>query len=60
MMPEFEHNGMARCGSCGEPVCPVIIGTPANVEANPLITVRCIGCAATEAAEAITRSACND
>lgn len=56
-MTEFEHNGMARCGSCGEPCVPVLIGTPAEVEANPNIVVRCIACAATEEAEAITRAA---
>lgn len=57
MHAEFEHNGMARCGMCGEPVAPVLIGTPADVENNPNIIVRCPGCAATEEAEAITREA---
>jgi hypothetical protein len=54
---EFMHNGMARCGMCGEPVAPVLIGTVAEAEANPNIVIRCVACAATEAAEAITREA---
>lgn len=59
-MREFEHNGMARCGSCGEPTCPVLIGTPAEVEANPNIIIRCIACSATEEAEAITAAEARD
>jgi uncharacterized protein (UPF0212 family) len=55
-MIEFAHNGMARCGSCGEPVAPVLIGSVADVEANSNIIVRCFACAASEEAEAITRT----
>lgn len=54
---EFESHGMARCGSCGEPSCPVLLGTPAEVEANPNIIVRCIACSVAEEAEAITGEA---
>jgi hypothetical protein len=50
---QFEHNGMARCESCGEPCAPVLVGTPAGVEANPMIVIRCIACSAVEEAEAI-------
>ncbi len=56
-MPQFEHNGMARCGICKEPTVRVLAGTPAEVERNPLIVVRCVGCAAVEEAEAITEAA---
>jgi hypothetical protein len=56
-MHDLKHNGMARCGSCGEPCVPVLIGDPREVERNPNITVRCIACAATEEAEKITNEA---
>lgn len=51
----FNHNGMARCGICGEPCAPVLIGDPREAEANPHIIIRCVACAATEEAEAITK-----
>ncbi len=52
----FEHNGMARCGLCGEPCAPVVCGDPREIERNPLIVIRCIACAASEEAEAITKA----
>jgi len=57
---EFEHNGMARCGLCGEPTVPVLIGDPREVERDPNIVIRCMACAATEEAETITREASAD
>lgn len=54
---EIAHNGMARCGACGEPCAPVLIGTPTDIENHPLIRLRCIACSVTEEAEAITASA---
>lgn len=59
MSVRFEGKGMARCGTCGEPVALVLIGSVADVESNQNIIVRCPGCAATEEAEAITRDAAN-
>lgn len=53
----YEHVGMARCGSCGEPTAPVLRGSVAEVEANPNIVIRCYGCATTEEAETITKDA---
>lgn len=60
----IENNGMARCGICGEPCVIVLVGDPREVEAmftltaaaerDPLLVIRCIACAATEEAEAIT------
>lgn len=54
---QIEHNGMARCGLCGEPTAPVLMGDPREIECDPNIIIRCLACAATEAAEAITREA---
>lgn len=54
---EFKHNGMARCGGCGEPTVPVLIGDPRGVERDPNIVIRCFACAAGEEADAITRKA---
>lgn len=54
---EFEGVGMARCGICGEPTVQVLTGNVAKIEAAPNIIIRCMGCAATEAAEAITKAA---
>lgn len=63
-MPEFERNGvrfacvgMARCGLCGDPSVPVLQGSVEEVETNPNIVIRCLACAATDEAEAITREA---
>jgi hypothetical protein len=53
----IEHNGVARCGSCGEPSVPVLIGDPREVEQDPHIIIRCLACAAGEAADAITSEA---
>lgn len=53
----IENNGLARCGLCGEPTCPVLIGDPREVERDPNIIIRCLACAATEAAETITKEA---
>ena len=53
---EIESNGMARCGICGEPVAHVLVGDVAAIERDPLIVIRCYGCAATEEAEAITKA----
>jgi hypothetical protein len=50
----IENNGMARCGICGEPCVIVLVGDPREVERDPLLVIRCIACAATEEAEAIT------
>jgi len=57
---KFEHNGTARCGICGEPVAPVLIGSVTEVEANPSIVIRCFACAAVDEAEAITRVASDE
>jgi hypothetical protein len=51
---------MARCGLCGEPAVSVLKGTAADIEANPNIIIRCLACAATEEAEAITKAASDD
>lgn len=52
-----EPSGMARCGLCGEPTVQVLVGDIAEIEANPNIVIRCMACAATEAAEKITKEA---
>jgi hypothetical protein len=57
MTGEFKNNGMARCGVCGEPSVPVLIGDPREVEQNPNITVRCFQCSMVEEAEKITGDA---
>lgn len=57
---EFEHNGMARCGLCGEPTVPVLLGDPRKVENDPNVIIRCLACAATEEAEAITANASSE
>jgi hypothetical protein len=54
---EFAHNGMARCGRCGESTAPVLIGDPREVERDPNVIIRCVGCAAVEEAERITGEA---
>lgn len=53
----LKHNGYARCHKCGEPSVPVIAGTVAEVEANPMIRVWCAACAITAEAEQITADA---
>lgn len=53
----FESTGMARCGLCGEPCVPVLVGDPRAIERDPTIIIRCVACAASEEAEAITRAA---
>jgi hypothetical protein len=48
---------MARCHRCGEPSVPVLIGSVAEVETNPLIRVWCQACAIAAEAEQITKEA---